>query len=167
MHFNPASDHVFPFLALPQTAVEEESEYEPDDPATVREQNVRALLVLLPARVVDVVVKKAMHLAILHMKREATAQAERRRRSLLATRAEYRHIRTSAPKVTYFKEICETRLVKYSAAGGGTFLERLTSVENNIFACERTNGRYLRRVLCPSAAVCWREESSPWTGRIY
>ncbi|CAN0155658.1 unnamed protein product [Scytosiphon promiscuus] len=74
-------------------APEEDSEepFTPDDPAIVREQNLRALLVLLPAKVVKNVVKVAMDGAVLHRRRTATADAERRRRSLLSSRAQFRH----------------------------------------------------------------------------
>lgn len=68
-----------------------EDPFTPDDPAVVREQNLRALLVLLPAKVVKNVVKVAMEGAMLHRRRTATADAERRRRSLLSSRAQFRH----------------------------------------------------------------------------
>lgn len=74
-------------------AEEEENPFVPDDSATVREQNLRALLVLLPAKVMDGVVKAAMERAMLHSRRTATADAERQRRSLLLSRAQFRHTR--------------------------------------------------------------------------
>ena len=94
----PSQPKVSP--AHPSEAQEEEEEppFAPDDPATVREQNLRALLVLLPAKVMDGVVKEAMERAMLHTRRTATADAERQRRSLLLSRAQFRHTRTQSSK---------------------------------------------------------------------
>ncbi|CAM9253696.1 unnamed protein product, partial [Ectocarpus sp. 4 AP-2014] len=69
----------------------DEEPFTPDDPAVVREQNLRALLVLLPAKLMNGVIKAAMEGAMLHTRRTATADAEKRRRSLLASRAQFRH----------------------------------------------------------------------------
>lgn len=52
---------------------------------------------LLPAKVMDGVVKVAMEKALLHTRRTKTAEAERRRRSLLSSRAEFRHTRSGQP----------------------------------------------------------------------
>lgn len=54
---------------------------------------------LLPAKVVSVVVRAAMEGAVLHARRTATAMAERRRRSLLSSRAQFRHNMEKNPKV--------------------------------------------------------------------
>lgn len=83
-------------------AAEEEKEehpFTPDDPANVREQNLRALLVLLPAKVMDSVVKEAMEGAALYIRRKVTSEAERQRKSLASNRAEFRHTRKKEPKV--------------------------------------------------------------------
>lgn len=82
--------HCIPYLYL-YGPEDDEEPFTPDDPAIVREQNLRALLVLLPAKVMKNVVKVAMEGAVLHRRRTATADAERRRRSLLSSRAQFRH----------------------------------------------------------------------------
>lgn len=127
---------------------------------------MRALLVLLPARVVDIVVKEAMKLALLHIKRQATAQAERRRRSLLATRAEYRHIRTSVAKVSgVLQDICETRLCEtcwsrgWHIPEGNELREKYFHQRSNHWSIP-INVQYLRRVTLPLASVCWRRIQS-------
>lgn len=86
-------------LAPPLPDHGDEPPFTPDDPANVREQNLRALLVLLPAKIMDAVVKVAMDGAVLHRRRTATAEAERRRRSLLSSRAQFRHTRSEQAKV--------------------------------------------------------------------
>ncbi|CAM9333209.1 unnamed protein product [Ectocarpus fasciculatus] len=75
-----------------ETAEDDDDEpFTPDDPAVVREQNLRALLVLLPAKLMNGVIKSAMEGAMLHTRRTATADAEKRRRLLLSSRAQFRH----------------------------------------------------------------------------
>lgn len=54
---------------------------------------------LLPAKVMKGVVKAAMEGAMLHTQRTATADAERRRRSLLSSKAPFRHTMTKSPTV--------------------------------------------------------------------
>lgn len=78
---------------------DDEEPFTPDDPVIIREQNLRALLVLLPAKIMKGVVKAAMEGAMLHTRRTATAEAERRRRSLLLSKAQFRHTTASSPKV--------------------------------------------------------------------
>lgn len=98
---------------LPNSCIleEEETPFKSDDQIMVREQNLRALLVLLPAKIMKGVVKAAMEGALLHAQRTATAEAERRRRSLLSTRAEFRHTINRPPKVGVVRHFLGALLV--------------------------------------------------------
>lgn len=78
---------------------EEEEHFTPDDLDDVRDQNLQALLVLLPARLMDTVAKAAIYRGVCHMRKTKTAQAERRRRSLMSTKAKFNHNRTVQQKV--------------------------------------------------------------------
>lgn len=73
-----------------------ESDNADDDADAVREQNLRALLVSLPATFVDAVVKEALRKAVLEGQRLAYVRAESRRRRLLATSLEFRHTKSVA-----------------------------------------------------------------------
>ncbi len=95
-------------------AEEDEEPFTPDDPAIVREQNLRALLVLLPAKIMKGVVKVAMEGAMLHTQRIATAEAERRRRSLLSSRAQFRHTMTKPRRVGASFELCIQEYLSYT-----------------------------------------------------
>lgn len=59
----------------------------------------------MPAKIMKGVVKAAMEGAMLHSQRTATAEAERRRRSLLSSRAQFRYNITQSPKVSIARYI--------------------------------------------------------------
>eukprot|EP00903_Cladosiphon_okamuranus_P014760 g13677.t1 len=82
----------------PEEEEDKEEPFMPDDPVVVREQNLRALLVLLPAKFMKGVVKAATEGAMLHTQRTATAEAERRRRLLLSSKAQFRQTMAKTPK---------------------------------------------------------------------
>lgn len=77
----------------------QEHEYVHDSPDVVRDQILRGLLILVPARLMDVVVKEAMQRAVVHVRKIAEANAESQRRTLLATKAAYKHSKGQTAKV--------------------------------------------------------------------
>lgn len=81
---------------------EEEEVAAPDRVVELREQTLRALLVMMPAKVMEFVLKTAVDRAVLHLRRTATAEAERQRHKLASSKAEFRHTRQSTrPKVRW------------------------------------------------------------------